>query len=282
VTLFNTSAFDLRAYLHRIGVARRPARADLATLQDLALRHPCAIPFENLDPLLRRSVKLDIASIQDKVVHGGRGGWCFEHNLLLGTALAAIGYQVAGLSARVVWNVPPGIVRGRSHMVLHVTLDGVSYVVDVGFGGSTPTAPLKLVEGLEQTTPHEPFRLMPVSRGFLLEAKLEGAWKGLYSFDLQPQALADYEIPNWYLCNHPDSHFLDRVVAARVDRDRRYALRNTEFATHFPTGVTERRVLTSAAEIRQTLEDVFHIQVPKEPEVDAVFERLAGAGAAAT
>ena len=211
--LFNPSAFDLRAYLHRIGVDQRPSRADLATLRELALRHPCAIPFENLDPLLRRPVRLDIAWIQDKLVRGGRGGWCFEHNLLLGTALAAIGYDVTGLSARVVWNVPEGVVRGRSHMVLHVTLDGVSYIVDVGFGGSTPTAPLKLVEGLEQTTPHEPFRLMPVSRGFLLEAKLEGTWKGLYSFDQQPQVLGDYEIPNWYLCNHPDSHFLVAVVA---------------------------------------------------------------------
>jgi N-hydroxyarylamine O-acetyltransferase len=280
VTLFNTSVFDLRAYLQRIGVDRQPTRADLATLQELALRHPCAIPFENLDPLLRRPVRLDIASLQEKLVRGGRGGWCFEHNLLLGTALAAMGYQVTGLSARVVWNVPPGVVRGRSHMVLHVGLDGVSYIVDVGFGGSTPTAPLKLVEGLEQTTPHEPFRLMPVSRGFLLEAKLEGTWKGLYSFDQQPQVLGDYEIPNWYLCNHPESHFLDRVVAARVDRDRRYALRNTEFATHFPAGVTERRVLTSGAAIRQTLEDVFGINVPAAPEIDEMFERLASSAPA--
>lgn len=280
MTLFNSSAFDLRAYLHRIGVNHRPARADLATLQELALLHPCAIPFENLDPLLRRPVRLDIAAIQDKLVRGGRGGWCFEHNLLLGTALAAIGYEVTGLSARVVWNVTPGVVRGRSHMVLHVTLDGVSYIVDVGFGGSTPTAPLKLVEGLEQTTPHEPFRLMPVSRGFLLEAKLEGTWKGLYSFDQQPQVLGDYEIPNWYLCNHPESHFLDRVVAARVDRDRRYALRNTDFAIHFPHGVTERRVLAGAGEIRQVLTETFRINVPDWPDLDETLARLAGTPAA--
>ncbi|MGH9242247.1 MAG: arylamine N-acetyltransferase family protein [Vicinamibacterales bacterium] len=282
MTLFNSSAFDLRAYLYRIGVDHRPARADLATLQELALLHPCAIPFENLDPLLRRPVRLDIAAIQDKLVRGGRGGWCFEHNLLLGTALAAIGYEVTGLSARVVWNVAPGVVRGRSHMVLHVTLDGVSYIVDVGFGGSTPTAPLKLVEGLEQTTPHEPFRLMPVSRGCLLEAKLEGTWKGLYSFDQQPQVLGDYEIPNWYLCNHPESHFLDRVVAARVDRDRRYALRNTDFAVHFPHGVTERRVLGGAGEIRQVLTETFRINVPDWPEVDETFERLARSSPATT
>jgi N-hydroxyarylamine O-acetyltransferase len=282
VTLFNASSFDLRAYLNRIGVDCRPSRADFATLQELALLHPCAIPFENLNPLLRRPVRLDIAAIQEKLVRGGRGGWCFEHNLLLGTALSAVGYNVSGLSARVVWNVPAGVVRGRSHMVLHVALDGASYIVDVGFGGSTPTAPLKLVEGLEQATPHEPFRLMPVIGGFLLEAKLEGTWKGLYSFDLQPQALGDYEIPNWYLCNHPESHFLDRLVAARVERDRRYGLRNTELTTHFPGGTTEHRELASAAEIRQTLEDVFHINVPDWPEVDETLARLASSAPAAT
>lgn len=282
MTLFNVQSFDLRAYLARIGIDYQPLRADFTTLQDMVLRHLCTIPFENLNPLLRRPVRLDIASIQDKLVHGGRGGWCFEHNLLLGTALSALGYNVIGLSARVVWNVPEGVVRGRSHMVLRVTLDGSANIVDVGFGGSTPTAPLKLVEGLEQTTPHEPFRLMPVSSGFLLEAKLEGTWKGLYSFDQQPQVLGDYEIPNWYLCNHPESHFLDRIVAARVDRDRRYALRNTDFAIHFPHDVTERRVLGSAADIRRVLTEIFRINVPDWPEVDETFERLARSAPATT
>ena len=282
MTLFNTSAFDLNAYLTRVAFDRRPARPGLSTLQDLALAHPRAIPFENLNPLLRRPVRLDIASIQEKLVRGGRGGWCFEHNLLLGTALTALGFTVTGLSARVVWNVPSGVVRARSHMVLLVPLPEGQYILDVGFGGSTPTAPLRLQADIEQSTPHEPFRLVKVDGGLRLEARLEGTWKGLYVFDLQPQALADYEMPNWYLCNHPDSHFLNRVVAARVERDRRYALRDTEVAVHFPRGGTERRRLTSGAEIRRTLEEVFRIQVPKDPDVDEVFNRLAAGASAAT
>lgn len=277
MTPFNTDAFDLDAYLARIAFDRgtRPSGRppDLATLQQLALLHPCAIAFENLNPLLRRPVLLDIGSLQQKLVREGRGGWCFEHNLLLGTALNALGYDVTGLSARVVWNVPAGVVRGRSHMVLHVTIDGQSYIVDSGFGGSTPTAPLHLEAGLEQTTPHEPVRLTTMAGDFLLEARLEGTWKALYSFDLQPQALADYEMPNWYLCTHPDSHFLAGLVAARVLPDRRYALRNADLAVHFPSGVTERRRLSSGAEIRQTLEDLFNIRVPAGADVDAALAR---------
>ena len=282
MTLFNVDAFDLDAYLTRIAVERRPVRPDLSTLRDLALAHPRAIPFENLNPLLRRPVRLDIASIQEKLVHGGRGGWCFEHNLLLGTALTALGYAVTGLSARVVWNVPPGVVRGRSHMVLLVALPDGPHIVDVGFGGSTPTAPLRLEADTEQNTPHEPFRLTGADGGLLVEAELQGTWRGLYIFDLQPQALADYEMPNWYLCTHPESHFLTGIVAARVEPDRRYALRNADFTVHVPHGATERRTLTSGSEIRQTLEEVFHIQVPKDPEVDEVFAHLAGTATAAT
>jgi N-hydroxyarylamine O-acetyltransferase len=277
VTPFNTDDLDLDAYLSRIafdrgnGPAGRPP--DLATLQQLALLHPCAIAFENLNPLLRRPVRLDIGSIQQKLVRDGRGGWCFEHNLLLGTALTALGYEVTGLSARVVWNVPPGVVRGRSHMVLLVTIDGQSFIVDSGFGGPTPTAPLRLDAGVEQASPHEPVRLTALGEAFLLEARLEGTWRALYAFDLQPQALADYEMPNWYLCTHPESHFLGRLMAARVQRDRRFALRNAELAVHFPNGVTERRTLASGAEIRQALEDLFNIRVPAGADVDAALAR---------
>ena len=287
MTLFATEGFDLDAYLSRIDIGPNPAKAglhssnpaeaglypDLATLRELALLHPCAIAFENLDPFLRRPVRLDIDSIQQKLVRSGRGGWCFEHNLLLGTALKALGYDVTGLAARVVWNVPPGVVRGRSHMVLHVELPEGPHIVDVGFGGSTPTGPLRVQADVEQETPHEPFCLRQQPHGFLLEAKLEGTWRPLYSFDLQPQALADYEMPNWYLCTHPESHFLAGLVAARVQRDRRYALRNADLATHFPTRVTERRRLVSGAEVRQVLEDLFDIRVPAGPEVDAALQR---------
>ena len=117
MTLFEPSALDLGAYLARIGFDGH-ASPDLPTLQSIALRHPTAIPFENLNPLLGRPVPLDIGSLQRKLVEERRGGWCFEHNLLLGTALAAIGFHVEGLAARVHWNVAAGAVRPRSHMVL--------------------------------------------------------------------------------------------------------------------------------------------------------------------
>ena len=279
MTLFEPSSLDLGAYLDRIGFDGE-AVPDLRTLQAIALRHPAAIPFENLNPLLGRPVSLDIASLQQKLVAGGRGGWCFEHNLLLGSALAAIGFTVEGLAARVHWNVPAGAVRPRSHMVLHVDLDGVPYIVDAGFGGLTLTGPIRLEASVEQQTPHERVRLMPDGNSFVAEAELDRDWKALYRFDLQRQALPDYEVTNWYLSNYPQSQFVTCLMAARVQLDRRYGLRNTELSIHHRDGFTERRTLATALAIRTALEELFGIRVPTGEDVDAAFARIAAVAAA--
>jgi N-hydroxyarylamine O-acetyltransferase len=277
MTLFEPAALDLGAYLGRIGFDGH-ASPDLQTLQAIALRHPTTIPFENLNPLIGRPVPLDIGSLQRKLIVEGRGGWCFEHNLLLGSALAAIGFRVEGLAARVHWNVPAGAVRPRSHMVLHVDLDGHPYVVDAGFGGLTLTGALRLQAGVEQQTPHERVRLMPAGDSFVAEAEIVGEWRPLYRFDLQRQALEDYQVTNWYLANHPQSQFVTFLMAARVQPDCRYGLRNAELSTHHRDGFTERRILATAAEIRTALEELFGIRVPSGGEVDAALARVAASG----
>jgi N-hydroxyarylamine O-acetyltransferase len=273
--MFDPSAFDLSAYLTRIGYGGSTTPT-LDTLRGITLAHPMAIPFENLDPFLRRPVALDVDALQRKLVRGGRGGYCFEHNVLLGTALRAIGFDVTGLAARVMWNAPPGVVTPRSHMLLRLLVDGQPYVADAGFGGLTLTGPLRFEAGLEQATPHERFRIVADGDGFIMQAFIQEAWKSLYWFDRQPQVLADYEVSSWYLCNHPRSHFVTGLMAARVERDRRYALRNAELAAHHRDGTTERRMVSSGVELRDVLSDVFRIRVPEGGEVDAAFDRFVG------
>ncbi len=68
-----TTQFDLNAYLARIGYDG-PRTATLDTLRAVHRLHPAAIPFENLNPLLGLPVLLDAESLQDKMVHSGRGG----------------------------------------------------------------------------------------------------------------------------------------------------------------------------------------------------------------
>ena len=195
-------ALDLDAYFARIrhGADAAPT---LETLRRIHALHAEAIPFENLAAFLGEPVKLDIASIEDKLVRGRRGGWCFEHNLLFAQVLEDLGFEVRRLAARVRWNVPPGVVTSRSHMLLLVGVEGERYLADVGFGGLTLTAPLRFEAGIEQDTPHEPHRICRAGDGCLLEAKVAGSWQALYTFDLHEQLQADYEVSNWYLANHP-------------------------------------------------------------------------------
>jgi N-hydroxyarylamine O-acetyltransferase len=262
---------DLDAYFGRVGYDG-PATPTLATLSRLHALHAAAIPFENLSPFLGEPVRLDVASLHDKLIARGRGGWCFEQNLLFSHALSRIGFEVTRLAARVRWNVPADVITARSHCLLRVPVEGRDYIADVGFGGQTLSAPLRLEPGIEQATPHEPYRIVASSGGYVLESRLGGEWRALYTFEMHEQQLADYEVSNWYLANHPQSIFVNGIGAARASATERHALRNTRYSIHHPGGRTERRILASAGEMREALEGPFAITLPDSPKLD---EKLA-------
>jgi N-hydroxyarylamine O-acetyltransferase len=271
---------DLEAYFVRLGYDG-PAEPRLRTLQRLHALHAEKIPFENLSPFVGEPVRLDLESLQDKLLRRGRGGWCFEQNLLFAHMLQGLGFDVTRLAARVRWNVPIDRVTPRSHMLLRVRLPEGDYVADVGFGGLTLTAPLRLEADVEQATPHEPHRLMARDAGFRLDALIAGEWSALYTFDLHEQQLADYEVSNWYLCHHPESHFLKQVLAARAEHGRRHALRGVRYAIHSAGGETERCEIRDVAEYRRVLEGPFQIRLPDAPSLDENLERMIAENAGA-
>lgn len=266
-------ALDLDAYFRRIGHAGSRA-ATLETLRALHALHPQAIAFENLNPMLGWPVLLDQASLQRKLVDQGRGGYCYEHNLLFGAVLRALGFKVTDLCGRVLWNAPSGHVNARTHMLLRVDLDGEIWLADVGFGALTLTAPLKLQVDIAQTTPHEAFRIVQEAGAYRMEASIQDQWKPLYSFDLQPQLQADYEMANWYLSHHPASRFVTDLMAARVAQDFRYGLRGRQFSEHARDGRVHRRVLANAAELRQLLQQTFLVRLGAEPELQALLDSV--------
>jgi N-hydroxyarylamine O-acetyltransferase len=269
--------FDLGAYFARIGYGG-PAAPRLKTLCEIHRLHPQAIAFENLNPLLHWPVLLDVQSLQRKLVAQRRGGYCYEHNLLLKHALEHIGFRVAGLAARVLMNLPEDSIRPRTHMLLQIDVEDELWIADVGFGGMTLTAPLRLVEHVPQSTPHEPFRLMRLDGDYVLQAQVRSEWRTLYRFDLQEQVLPDYELTSWYLSNHPESHFVQRLIAARTAPQRRYALRQNELAIHELGGETVRRSLTSAASLREALSETFGIALPDSAELEEKLREIAESG----
>ncbi|CAN7236563.1 arylamine N-acetyltransferase family protein [Mesorhizobium sp. LjNodule214] len=262
------ASFDIDAYFARIGYRGR-TDASLEALTALHRQHPQAIAFENLDPFLGTPVKLDLASLQDKIFARGRGGYCYEHNLVFMHALKALGFEASGLAARVLWGQPDDTITARSHMLLRVELNGRTYVADVGFGGLTLTAPLLLEPGLVQQTPHEAFRIVEAGDHFRLQADIGGDWRTIYRFDMQQSYEVDYAVSSHFLSTHPSSHFLSTVIAARALPDRRYALRNNRLSTHHLGGRTEQREIATAAELADILESQLEIVIPDRAAFEA-------------
>jgi len=95
-----TDSFDLSAYLDRIGL-KQPPPATAEGLAQVQRAHRLAIPFENLDVILGRGIRIDSASVFAKLVTARRGGYCFEQNRLFEDALIALGFTVRPLLARV-------------------------------------------------------------------------------------------------------------------------------------------------------------------------------------
>lgn len=273
----NTPEIDLDAYLERIGYSG-PRTPSLETLRRLHELHPAAIPFENLSPFVGGEVRLDLPSIERKLVHGRRGGYCFEHNLLLLDVLRQLGFRASGLAARVLWNQPEDAIPARGHMLLRIELDGAAYLVDVGFGGQTLTAPLRLDDRAVQLTPHESFQVAAGDDGDLrLRSQIRGTWKTLYRFDLAPAYLADYEVTNYFLSTNPRSHFRTGLIAARVVPGRRFALSGARLSIHPAEGESEVRELASAREVIEVLEETFGIRTAEIPTLEQAVARLLSA-----
>ena len=266
---------NLALYLQRLGFDAPPAPT-LETLRQLQLRHTGAFPFENLTTLLGEPVLIDLPSIEQKVLHGGRGGYCYELNNLFLALLQTLGFDARGITGRVVMNQPEGTWTARTHRLSLVSLDGVRYITDVGFGGMVPTAPLMLDTEAEQLTPHEPYRIERHADGYTLRANVGGEWRAMYIFDLQRQENIDYTLGNWYVSTHPESPFVKQLMVARTGEGWRRTLNNGSFAIHRMGGESERRQVADAQELIGLLEREFGIRVPEKEVLTPVLERLIG------
>jgi N-hydroxyarylamine O-acetyltransferase len=274
-----TYAVDLSAYFERIGYAgsREP---NLTTLNAIARRHVQTIPFENLDILLNRPISIEPSAVEAKLVHGGRGGYCFEHNTLLSLVLGVLGFSVTVLSARGRYQAPPGVQRPRTHVLLRVELAGESYLVDGGFGGLSPTSALRLALNVEQETPHERRRIVAEgtwdglrSRApdalLVHQAHLTDGWRDLFEFTLEPMPVPDREMGNWYTSTSPRSRFREALMVARATDKGRITLQDLELTQRATDGTTSTRLLTSRRELLDALAEHFQLRFPSETRFES-------------
>jgi N-hydroxyarylamine O-acetyltransferase len=206
--------FNQEGWLTRIGYsgARTP---NLETLRGLIFAHAHVISYESLDIMLGRVPRLDVASLQKKMIIGGRGGYCFEQNMLFRAGLRSLGYKLTSLQGRVVRGLDIDAPRPAIHMLLIVHLPEGDYLADVGFGNLAPTAPLLFKPHLEQDTPHETMRFIDIGGELTLQSRLGDEWEHIYRVIPYPRYDGEYEITNWYTGTHPDAPYLSNMIAAR-------------------------------------------------------------------
>ncbi|KAH7311330.1 arylamine N-acetyltransferase 2 [Stachybotrys elegans] len=119
----------------------------LAYLTLLKKHHLVAVPYENLQAHYSWHKGLGVSPTRlfRKIVGHGRGGWCFETNQFLNTVLISLGFDAVLAGSRV-FEPLNNRYGGLIHCVNLVDIDGVQYMLDVGFGGYGPPRPIPLLE----------------------------------------------------------------------------------------------------------------------------------------
>ncbi|MFJ3516839.1 arylamine N-acetyltransferase [Streptomyces sp. NPDC090131] len=256
---FSASRAD--AYLRRIG-AGRPGSASAAALRDLHLRHLRTVPFESLSIHLGQEIVLEADALLDKLLRGGRGGFCYELNGAFAPLLRSLGYRVELLQARVhKAGGGPGV--PYDHLALRVECeDGRAWLADVGFGDHSHF-PLALDERGEQTDPGGVFRIVPADGP---HGDLDVLQDGVpqYRLETRPRILSDFVTGAWWHSTSPASGFTRKPVCSMLTETGRTTL-SDRVLTVTAAGERTERALADDAEVLAAYRDRFGIDLPRVP-----------------
>jgi N-hydroxyarylamine O-acetyltransferase len=222
---------NVEAYLERIGY-RGPRQPTLVTLSALHRAHMLAVPFENLDIHLGRTLVLDRDANYEKIVVRRRGGWCYELNGLFGLLLERLGFDVTLLGARVIGE---RVGRELGHLMLRVDLER-PWLADVGFGDSS-LEPLPLGD--------EPRQAVEVG-GLRRE------------FELVPRRLEEFAAMCAYSQTSPDIIFTQRRLCTLATSNGRVTLTDLRLIERDGDSVSERQ-LEDEDEWRRVLRERFAV-----------------------
>jgi N-hydroxyarylamine O-acetyltransferase len=262
---------ELLAYMTRIGFDA-DATVSIETMSGLIFRHLCAIPYENIDPLCGIPVSLDTNSLYEKMVSRGRGGYCFEHNLLFAAVLRSLGFDVEVLSAQPRIATPRDQPAPTVHATLLVRMDGERWLVEVGGAGLTPTGPIRWIADIEQETPHDIRRVVEEHGRWFHQVLFEGVWKDVMEFSGVQMCLPDCEIANFYTSQHPDSPFRMKALCSLALPDgERLILSKGRFTHRTREGVARTFEVHEASTLRTVIEREFGICLPADAPLPPSF-----------
>jgi N-hydroxyarylamine O-acetyltransferase len=96
---------------------------------------------------------------------------------------------------------------------------------------------------------------------WVLQSHRNESWIDLYAFSLEPQEWIDYQMANYYTSTHPDSMFVQILIAQHIRPEARRFLRNHELITDDGQSVSS-RTLADDEELLRVLNRVFGLSFP--------------------
>ena len=243
---------DVDALLARIGIGRRPA-ADLAGLREVHRAYLLNVPYEGLTIQLGEQAALDVEAVARRMLEGGRGGYCFEVNGVLGALLEALGFEVERRRAAV---GPRGEAELVNHLALLVHLDGERWLCDAGWGEGF-VEPLPLRPGRHEQPPLHWTVEHDGADGWWIE---QHEWGGSPGFWIWPEGvgLDAFDEPHERLSCGADSSFRKTLVVEQPRGDRIVTLRARTLTVRGPAH-DDRRIVRDADDLAATLRDEFGI-----------------------
>jgi len=271
-------------YLCRIGLNRTKDDtiihlANQETLSRILEAQSRCIPFENFDVVKKGTISMSPDDVQTKLVDNCRGGYCFELNTLLKSALQDLGFKVQPLLCRVRWGKPDDSNEpntGFTHLCLKVTCeDGSNFLADCGFAGINSIEPVSLDVGESlQKLPEGDFRVvLSKHKGFhVLELCVkEDTWRPLYEWRDEAAPMVDQIASNWFSCTFPDARFTNQLFACRVIGNTRHHILNNEYVIRKGHGV-DKETITEKIETKERLlgiiRKVFEIKLEETDGID--------------
>ncbi|MEV6550371.1 arylamine N-acetyltransferase [Streptomyces sp. NPDC051597] len=254
---------DLDAYLARIGYEGERAPT-LEVLRGLQRAHVTSIPFENANAVLGKPVALDLETVQDRLVRGGRGGYCYEHVVLFASALERLGFAFTALIGRVTLGSDKILPATHALTGVRPADDDRLWLCDVGFG-SGPLAPVEITDGAEVDLEGWRFRTRRVAGPlgvdqWWLDQYGQDGWTPRHTFTLTPQYPIDYTVGSHFVSTHSRSPFTARLFAQKFGADRLHQLDAATWRTVRPDGSATERTI-EPAELGHVLADAFGITV---------------------
>ncbi|MEO8133329.1 MAG: arylamine N-acetyltransferase [Betaproteobacteria bacterium] len=252
----------LDAYLERIQWGG-PVAPTFATLAALLRAHMTRIPFENLDVLLGRPVRLDLDSLQQKLIDSRRGGYCFEHATLFAAVLVRFGFAIRTHSARVTVTAPRTEMP-RTHMLLTVALPEGIFIADPGFGGLAPIMPVPLVERADAAAEDESATHWMVKSDdhWILRTRTPDKLVDCWATMLEEDYPVDFTMANHYVSTHPSSSFANRMLLRAITGEGSVSVMNRDVTVRRGE-VSETTKLADRAALRAVLAKHFGFDLPE-------------------